>query len=50
LKKVQGKKKRDAAEADAKKALEQGEGFAEERSTGEAVPNFLQEKDEDVIF
>jgi len=52
LKKVQGKKKRDAAEADAKKALEQGSssGIQDQDDEGTAATNLLEEKDEDVIF
>ncbi|KAG8993771.1 H(+)-transporting V1 sector ATPase subunit D [Tulasnella sp. JGI-2019a] len=52
LKKVQGKKKRDAAAADEKRALEMKStaDVADAEGTGEAVPNMLQEKDEDIIF
>ncbi|KAG8878010.1 H(+)-transporting V1 sector ATPase subunit D [Tulasnella sp. 331] len=55
LKKVQGKKKRDAAAAlalEEKRALEIGStgDVADAEGTGEAAPNMLQEKDEDIIF
>lgn len=49
---MQGKKKRDAAAADAKRALdeENAEHAAEDEQTNDAAPNMLQEKDEDIIF
>jgi len=55
LKKVQGKKKRDAAAAlalEEKRALEMGStgDVADAEATGEAAPNMLQDKDEDIIF
>jgi len=51
LKKVQGKKKRDAAEADSKKALEQSQlGIPVEDDESEGPSNLLEEKDQDVIF
>jgi len=52
LKKVQGKKKRDAAEADAKKALEKPDtdDVPAPRDESEAGVNLLGDKDEDVIF
>jgi len=50
LKKVQGKKKRDAVAAEAKKALElKNVADADEEGSG-PVANMLQDKDEDIIF
>lgn len=53
LKKVQGKKKRDAAAAEAKRLenLKAAGGEIEEGGAdGAPAPNLLEEKDEDVIF
>ena len=58
LKKVQGKKKRDAEKAEAAKMLEAGAGdeIDTEAETMEAPPtkeqagNLLNDKDEDIIF
>jgi len=50
LKKVQGKKKRDAAESDAKKALENRPLDDVEATLGGSSSNMLEEKDEDIIF
>lgn len=53
LKKVQGKKKRDAAAADAKRALDNAlmEGdYGETAGAATATANLLEEKDEDIIF
>ncbi|KAG8977894.1 H(+)-transporting V1 sector ATPase subunit D [Tulasnella sp. 425] len=50
LKKVQGKKKRDAATAEAKK-LQDSKAAEEDTGDGSTAPtNLLEEKDEDVIF
>jgi V-type H+-transporting ATPase subunit D len=58
LKKVQGKKKRDAEKAEAAKRLEEdaGDGIdteaeaVEEPPTKEQAGDLLNDKDEDVIF
>lgn len=52
LKKVQGKKKRDAAAADAEKALKDAAAAAEAPApdTVEGSTDLLSSKDEDVIF
>jgi len=52
LKKVQGKKKRDAAAAEEKKAAEGVKSLVDDGAGegGPAVSNLLEDKDEDVIF
>ncbi|KAG8986783.1 H(+)-transporting V1 sector ATPase subunit D [Tulasnella sp. 427] len=52
LKKVQGKKKRDAAQADAKRLEGLKEAAEEKPGSSDPTPaaNLLEEKDEDVIF
>ena len=58
LKKVQGKKKRDAEKAEAEKRIAAGAGgetgdeikIEEAHSTTEQAGNLLNDKDEDIIF
>jgi hypothetical protein len=52
LKKVQGKKKRDAQAADAAKAIQEAEtADVQPKDEGEsATSDLLNDKDEDVIF
>ena len=52
LKKVQGKKKRDAAAAEEKKAAEGVKSLVDDGPSegGPGVSNLLDDKDEDVIF
>ena len=60
LKKVQGKKKRDAEKAEAAKRIAEAEGAAgetgdgvktrEDPSTAETTGDLLNDRDEDIIF